>query len=156
MTIFEPAPTDDANRMLSVLRIVAALLFIEHGTQKLFSLPVPADPAVPFHLLSQNGMAGVIETFGGLALLVGLLTRPAAFILAGEMAVAYFQVHIHRSLFPIANRGDNAVLFCFIFLYLTFAGAGTWSLDRLIASRRRSRQDSATLAAAELSLEGGA
>ena len=139
MTILDPARSERADRMLSVLRIVAAVLFIEHGTQKVWDVPPMAGTAVPYHLLSMNGIAGVLETFGGIALLLGLLTRPIAFLLAGEMAVAYFKVHIPRSIFPIVNRGDSPVLFCFLFLYLVFAGPGVWSLDYAIASVRAKR-----------------
>ena len=124
-------------RMLSVLRIVTGLLYFEHGTNKIFGWPATARAAAPYVLMSLNGLAGIIETFGGILLLLGLLTRPVAFVAAGEMAVAYFKVHIVRSIFPIANGGDNVVLFCFIYLYLVFAGAGSWSLDAMIARRRR-------------------
>ena len=118
---------------LSVLRIVAALLFIEHGTQKLFLFPAGrASEAV--QLLSLAGLAGVLETFGGLAVLFGLFTRPVAFVLAGEMAVAYFMVHAKSNPFPVNNGGDSAILFCFVFLYLVFAGAGPLSIDGM---RRR-------------------
>ena len=112
--------------MLSLLRIVAALLFIEHGTMKLFSFP-PSE----FHpaLLSLFGVAGMIEIVGGILLVLGLFTRPVAFLLAGEMAIAYFMAHFPRSFFPILNQGELAILFCFIFLYLVFAGPGAWSLD---------------------------
>jgi putative oxidoreductase len=123
--------------MLSVLRIVTALLYVEHGTQKVFNLPPFAGTPVPYHIASLNGAAGLIETIGGVALLFGLLTRPVAFVAAGEMAVAYFKVHIVRSFFPINNRGDNVVLFCFIFLFLVFAGAGPWSLDAILDRARR-------------------
>jgi len=124
-------------RMLSVLRIVVALLFIEHGTNKIFGWPPSrGGPSVPYVLMSLNGAAGIIETFGGILLLIGLFTRPIAFLAAGEMAVAYFKVHIVRSIFPIANGGDNVVLFCFIYLYFVVAGAGPWSLDALVARRR--------------------
>ena len=122
--------------MLSILRIVVGLLYFEHGTQKVFDLPPSGGPHV-YHLLSQTGLAGILETFGGLAILFGLLTRPVAFILCGEMAWAYFQVHIHRSVFPINNRGDNVVSFCFVFLYLVFAGGGSWSIDSVIARSKR-------------------
>jgi putative oxidoreductase len=122
--------------MLSILRMVAALLFILHGTQKLFSWPTPAQPGPPIDLITQRGIAGILEAFGGIAILLGIFTRPVAFLLAGEMAVAYFQVHFPRSMYPINNGGDNAVLFCFIFLYLMVAGAGTWSIDHMIASNR--------------------
>ena len=116
--------------MLSVLRIVVGILYFEHGTQKVFDLP-PLGTTHVYHLLSQQGVAGVLETVGGLAILFGLFTRPVAFILAGEMAVAYFQIHIRRSVFPINNRGDNVVLFCFVFLYLAAAGGGAWSVDAI-------------------------
>lgn len=129
--------------MLSVVRIVAGLLFIEHGTQKLFGFPPSAGARMPLELISQSGLAGIIETFGGLAILLGFLTRPVAFVLAGEMAVAYFQIHIRRAFFPIQNGGDNAVLFCFFYLYLVFAGAGAWSLDHLIAQSKTSARSSA-------------
>lgn len=122
--------------MLSILRIVVGLLYFEHGTQKVFDLP-PAGGPHAYHLVSQMGLAGILETFGGLAILFGVLTRPVAFILAGEMAWAYFQVHIRRSVFPINNRGDNVVLFCFVFLYLVLAGGGPWSVDGLIARSKR-------------------
>lgn len=122
-------------RMLSVLRMVTGALFFEHGLQKVFNVPSAAQP-VPYHLVSLLGLAGVIETIGGFLLLVGLFTRPAAFIASGEMAVAYFKVHIHRSFFPINNRGDNVVLFCFVMLFLAVAGGGAWAIDQWIARRR--------------------
>ena len=115
-------------QMLSVLRIMAALLFLEHGMQKLLGFPPPTNPAGPLSLLSQ--IQGVIEFVGGLLLVVGLFTRPVAFILAGDMAVAYFMAHAPQSFFPIVNRGDLAVLFCFVFLYLAAAGPGPWAVDR--------------------------
>jgi putative oxidoreductase len=118
-----------APRLLSVLRIVAALLFILHGTQKLFAFPV-SEPKPPVELFSLFGLAGVLELVGGLLLLVGLFTRPVAFVLAGEMAVAYFMVHFPRSFWPILNNGEHTVLFCFLFLYLAAAGGGEWALDR--------------------------
>jgi putative oxidoreductase len=121
--------------MLSVLRIVAAFVFFWHGTQKMFGYP-PSSAQQPYVLISQRGLAGILETFGGASLMLGFLTRPIAFLLAGEMAVAYFQVHIRRGFLPLANGGDNAVLFCFIFLYLCVAGGGSWSIDHLIAKRR--------------------
>ncbi len=118
-----------APRILSVLRIVVALLFIEHGTQKLFSFPIapPFPNPAAFTLL---WFAAVLEAAGGLLVLVGLFTRPVAFILAGEMAVAYFMAHAPRGFFPAANGGEGAILYCFVFLYLAAAGAGAWSLDR--------------------------
>lgn len=143
MSLFESSRSAWTSRMLSVLRIVVGILYFEHGTQKIFDVPASTPPGPVYHVVSLNGLAGILETFGGLAILVGLLTRPVAFVLAGEMAVAYFKVHIWRSIFPINNRGDNVVLFCFIFLFLVFAGAGPWSVDALIArsGRRRSPTD---------------
>jgi len=120
--------------MLSVLRIVAGLLFMLHGTQKMFGFPPnPQMPAMHFNLMSQIGLAGVLETFGGLAIVLGLFTRPVAFLLAGEMAVAYFQAHFPRGFYPVVNGGEPAVLYCFVFLYLMLAGAGPWSIDALLA-----------------------
>ena len=132
------APTADwPSRALSVLRVVAAILYVEHGTNKIFGIPSAARPPAPYVLMSLNGLAGILETFGGILLLLGLFTRPVAFLLAGEMAVAYFKVHLRRSIFPIANGGDNVVLFCFVYLYLVFAGAGSWSVDALLRRARR-------------------
>ncbi|CAH2601153.1 DoxX family protein [Rhodovastum atsumiense] len=119
-----------APRMLSVLRIVSALLFLEHGTGKFLGFPtLPALP--PEYSLSWWG--GLGELFGGILLTLGLFTRPVAFLLSGEMAVGYWTAHAPRSFFPALNGGDAAVLFCFVFLYLVFAGPGPWSLD----ARRR-------------------
>ena len=115
--------------LLSVLRIVAAFLFIAHGTQKLFGFPAPGPR---FELFSMLGAAGIIEAFGGLLMLLGLFARPVAFILSGEMAFAYWMGHAPQSFFPLLNRGDAAILYCFLFLYLAFAGGGAWSLDRAI------------------------
>jgi putative oxidoreductase len=114
----------------SLLRIVAAFLFIAHGTQKLFAFPLD-QPRPAVELMSQMGLAGVLEVVGGSLLLLGLVTRPVAFILAGEMAVAYFLAHAPRSFWPVLNGGEPAVLFCFIFLYIAAAGPGPWSLDAL-------------------------
>jgi putative oxidoreductase len=112
---------------LAALRIVAALLFIEHGTQKFIDFP-PAEQ--PFgDLMNILGVAGVLEVVGGVLILIGLFTRPVAFVLCGFMAVAYFMAHAPQSFFPINNRGDAAVLFCFVFLYLTAAGPGAFALD---------------------------
>ena len=120
--------------VLSILRIVTALLFLEHGTSRLFAFPSPL-PAPPF--LTMYWFAGAIELAGGALLFVGLLTRPAAIIMSGEMAFAYFASHAPRAFFPILNRGDGSILFCFIFLYIAFAGPGLWSLDALM---RRGRE----------------
>ncbi|MBM3549646.1 MAG: DoxX family protein [Alphaproteobacteria bacterium] len=116
--------------MLAALRVMTALLFIEHGTAKLFGFP--ADPNVAnIPLFSLIGLAGILEVFGGFLILIGLCTRPVAFVLAGFMAVAYFMAHAPKSFFPLLNNGDAAILFCFIFLYLMVAGPGSWSIDSL-------------------------
>ena len=120
--------------LLSVLRIVAALLFLEHGTQKLFGFP-PGQPFTGFPNFSLLGIAGMIEVVGGVLLLVGLFTRVTAFIVCGEMAVAYFRAHLPRGLFPINNFGEITVLLCFVFLFLVAAGPGPLSLDYLLRSR---------------------
>ncbi|MDB5198830.1 MAG: DoxX family protein [Chitinophagaceae bacterium] len=116
--------------LLSILRIVAALMFISFGTMKLFAYPIgmPPDNSTA-QLMTQTGIGGILELVGGTLLLLGLFTRPVAFILAGEMAVAYFQFHHPMSPWPIINNGVATVLYCFIFLYFSAAGAGTWSLD---------------------------
>jgi putative oxidoreductase len=113
--------------VLSIVRIVVALLFLQHGLQKYFSFP-SAGPQMRPILYVQ----GVIEIVGGILLLLGVYTRMVAFILAGDMAVAYFMAHFPRSFFPAVNGGDAAVLYCFIFLYIFFAGGGPWSLDRAV------------------------
>ena len=110
---------------LAALRIITALLFIEHGTMKLFGFPIAGMPSLPPLML----FAALLELIGGLLILVGLLTRPVAFLLAGEMAVAYFMAHAPRSFYPVANEGDAAILFCFVFLYLFFSGPGAFSVD---------------------------
>jgi putative oxidoreductase len=118
-------------RLLSVLRIVAAFLFMQHGAQKLFGFLGGIPGGTP-RLLSQSWIGGVLEFFGGLPLLFGLFTRPVAFILSGMMAVAYFQVHAPRGFWTIQNGGNGgelAAFYCFVFLYLSAAGGGPWSLD---------------------------
>lgn len=115
-----------APQALAVLRIVAALLFIEHGTQKLFGFPV----AFPGPLEGLMLVAGIIELVAGLLILVGFFTRPAAFVASGMMAVAYWMAHAPASFWPVANGGDAAILFCFVFLYLVFAGPGAWSVNK--------------------------
>ena len=129
-------PASWSARLLSLLRIVAAFLFMAHGTQKLFGWPA-TEPQQTVELFSLPGLAGVLETFGGLLLLLGLFTRPVAFVLAGEMAFAYFMAHAPRGFWPILNRGEVPVLLCFLFLYLAAAGGGAWSLDAARQSRRR-------------------
>ena len=133
--IFYESP--ETRRMLSILRIVVGAVFVTYGTTKLFGYPPSPVAMGPIDLMSERGIAGMLEVIGGLAIVAGLLTRPVAFILAGEMAVAYFQVHFPQSPFPTINNGVPAVLFCFIFLYFAFAGAGAWSLDALIGRTPR-------------------
>jgi putative oxidoreductase len=117
-----------APRLLAALRIIAALLFLEHGLVKVIGFPAGAEPGQQA-LLSFFGIAGLIETAGGVLLLIGLFTRPVAFLMAGEMAVGYFLVHAPASFFPAIDGGDAAILFCFVFLYLFAAGPGAWSVD---------------------------
>jgi putative oxidoreductase len=123
----------------SLLRVVTGALFMQHGLQKLFGLLVSPDR--PWHgappTFSQLWFAGVLEVFGGALIALGLLARPVAFLLSGEMAVAYFQVHFRRSFWPILNGGEVVVLYCFIYLYLFASGAGPYSLDALLRNRRR-------------------
>lgn len=122
-----------APRMLSILRIVSALIFMAHGTQKILGFPASSmNPP----LLSLSGIAGLLELVGGALLVVGLFSRPVAFLLSGQMAFAYFIAHAPKSFFPTLNGGDAAILFCFVFLYIAFAGPGPWSLD---AQRGRGR-----------------
>ncbi len=123
---------------LNALRIVTGLLFMQHGAQKLFAI-FGREEAV--HLFSQMGLAAVLEFWGGLLIVLGLFTRPVAFVLAGEMAWAYFQAHFPRGWFPIMNRGELPILFCFIYLYLAANGGGSFSLDGLIAARRRAKAE---------------
>ena len=122
----------------ALLRAISGALFMQHGVQKLFGLLV--DPARPWSgspaMFSQMWIAGVLEVFGGALIVVGLLTRPVAFLLAGQMAVAYFQAHAPRSFWPVRNGGEHTVLFCFVFLHLFAVGAGPFSVDALLRGRR--------------------
>ena len=138
MTIFDPADARWRERMLSVLRIVAAFIYLQHGLQKAFGYPpMPAGMGGgPAQLLSIQGLAMLIETIGGTAILLGIFTRPFAFLCAGEMAVAYFWKHNPHSFWPVVNHGEPAVLLCFVFLYFVFAGAGSISIDALIRRYR--------------------
>ena len=115
--------------MLAVLRIVSGLLFLEHGLQKLTGFPIPLDPHRIPPLNTLPGMAGFLELGCGLLIAIGLFTRPAAFVASGTMAVAYWSVHAQMNLYPVNNMGDAAILYCFVFLYLVFAGAGPLSVD---------------------------
>jgi putative oxidoreductase len=121
--------------LLSLLRIVSGLLYVEHGTTKLFTFP----PTPMFHspppVMSLFWFAGILELVGGALVALGLFTRPAAFVISGQMAVAYFMVHAPQSFFPAVNMGDAAILFCFIFLYLAAVGGGPWSLDALLRKK---------------------
>ena len=139
MNLLDPARERWTDLFLSILRIVAALILMQHGSQKLFHYPPSGapGPVQPLVLMSQTGLAGILEFFGGSMLLLGFLTRPVAFLLSGEMAVAYFQVHAPRAFLPIVNRGELAVILCFVFLYLVFAGSGSWSIDGMIRRSRR-------------------
>ena len=118
--------------LLSLLRIVAALMFMQSGTVKLFGWPMSMPGGGSPPLMSQIGIGAMLEFVGGALLLVGLFTRPVAFILSGEMAVAYFQFHFPRAFWPVVNEGQPAVLYCFIWLYMSARGAGPWSLDAML------------------------
>lgn len=114
-------------RLLSVLRVVVSFLYMPHGAQKLFGV----FEGKPVELFSLMGLAGILELFGGLLVFFGLFTRPVAFLLSGQMAVAYFMVHAPQGFWPILNKGELAALYCFSFLYFAVAGPGSWSVDRL-------------------------
>jgi putative oxidoreductase len=133
MSVFESASPQWNRRMLGLLRIVAGLLFVTHGIQKTFGFPPNPMMHLPVPLQSQLGVAGIIEIIGGSMIILGLFTRVVAFILAGEMAVAYFTQHFPRGPIPLANQGELAVLYCFLYLYLVAAGAGSFSIDSLLA-----------------------
>jgi putative oxidoreductase len=137
MSIFEASPSPWTGRILSLFRIVAGLLFLSAGTMKLFGYPPAPGPLPPFDVMTQMGVGGLLELILGALIVLGLFTRPAAFIASGEMAVAYFQFHAPQAFFPTTNNGIPAILDCWFFFYLAFAGAGPWSLDALIARRKR-------------------
>ncbi len=122
-----------APALLSLLRVMSGLLLLQHGTTKLLNFPIgPQNNAI---IQSTSGAAGVIELVAGILLVIGLFTRPAAFIASGMTAVAYFLAHAGRNFFPILNGGELAVLYCFVFLYLSAAGAGPFSVDRMIREK---------------------
>ena len=121
-------------QLLSVLRIMSGLLFLQHGTTKYLGIPTSKMTGV--EPLSMGGAAGAIELVGGILLVIGLFTRPVAFILSGTMAVAYFYAHFPQGFFPILNGGELAALYCFVFLYIVAAGGGAWSVDRLRARQK--------------------
>lgn len=123
-----------SSRALAALRIVAGLLFLAHGVIKVFGFPAGAEPGQQ-ELMSLFGIGGVIELITGLLLILGLFTRPAAFIASGQMAVAYWMFHFPSSPYPAVNGGDAAILYCFIFLYIFTAGPGAWSIDNRTAKR---------------------
>ena len=132
-------------RILSILRIVAGFLLMQHGLQKVFGVLVPTPaPGAPsshgtFSLVSLMGVAGILELFGGLLILLGLFTRPVAFILSGLLATAYFMSHAPGGFWPILNRGELAAIYSFVFLYMAAAGGGEWSLDNLLGRNRAER-----------------
>lgn len=123
-----------APHILSLLRIAAALLLLQHGTTKVLGFPVTQMSGIS--LTALPGIAGIIELVGGALLLIGLFSRPVAFILSGMTAVAYFLVHAPKDFYPILNGGELAALYCFVFFYLTFAGPGPWSVDALRGGER--------------------
>lgn len=127
-----------AGKALGLLRIVASLLFIEHATSKLFGFPPFPMGALP-PVGSLFWIAAVIELVGGALLLIGLLSRPVAFILSGEMAVGYWMMHAPKSTFPLENGGDAAILFCFVFLYIAAAGPGAWNVDDDVLGKRKAK-----------------
>lgn len=122
-----------APQMLSVLRIVTGLLFLQHGTQKILGFPAGDRPQP--ELFSQIGIGGMLELVGGALIILGLFTRPVAFVLSGMMAVAYWQFHGLQNFYPILNGGELAALYCFVFLYFVFSGPGPWSLDARLRNR---------------------
>jgi putative oxidoreductase len=116
-------------RVLSILRIIVGLLFLEHGTSKYLSLPI--SPMTGVNPMSLSGINGILELVGGVLIVLGLFTRPVAFILSGDMAVAYFMAHAPKGFFPLLNGGELAIIYCFVFLYFATAGGGVWSIDHL-------------------------
>ena len=124
-------------RLLSIMRLVTGFLFMQHGGQKIFGFPAPQRSE--FDLFSLSGVAGSLELFGGFLIVIGLFTRPTSLLLSGLMAFAYFIAHAPKGFWPILNGGELSALYCFVFLYLSTAGAGEWSIDQIRAGRRLSR-----------------
>ena len=129
-------PSSWSSVLLSLVRIVAAFGFMTHGTQKLFGVP-SVEPREGVELLSRMGAAGMIETFGGALLLIGLFTRPVAFLCSGLMAFAYFLAHAPRNVWPILNAGELPAVYCFLFLYFAAVGGGSLSVDAMMRGKRR-------------------
>lgn len=125
-------------RILSILRIITAFLFMPHGVQKMFGFPLPQ--LYPFELFSLSGIAGTLEIVCGALILIGFFTRYAAFLLSGMMCVGYFLFHAPSGFWPLANGGELATLYSFLFLYLCFAGGGEWSIDRLLSNKRLAKK----------------
>ena len=125
-----------SSRILSVMRIVTGFLFMQHGGQKVLGFPAPARSE--FDFFSMSGVAGALELFGGFLIVIGLFTRPTSFMLSGLMAFAYFIAHAPKGFWPILNGGELAAMYCFVFLYLSMAGAGEWSIDQVRTGRRQS------------------
>ena len=121
---------------LSLLRIVSGLIFLEHGTQKFLGFPAGEMAGQGLALSNPGHYAGIVEITCGLLIAIGLFTRPAAFLASGTMAVAYWYAHAPRDMFPVNNMGDAAILYCFVFLYLVFAGSGPWSVDAARSARK--------------------
>ena len=126
-----------APKMLSILRIMTGLLFLEHGTQKFLAFPPGERAGSGLTLDNLAAYAGIVELVAGILIAIGFLTRPAAFLASGTMAVAYFYAHAPQNFFPVNNMGDGPILFCFVFLYISAAGPGPWSLDALRTGERR-------------------
>ena len=130
-----PNLTAWAPRVLSLLRIITALLYLEHGTQKMLNFPIAGPGADGTPLPPMVMASGVLELVLGVLIALGLFTRPAAFIASGHMAAAYFIAHAARGPWPVGNGGDASIMFCFAFLYLVFAGPGPWSLDTILRKK---------------------
>jgi len=141
MKIFQSADPRWVSRAQGLLRIMTGLLFMEHGGQKLFAIPPANPPIATVALGTMFGISGILELFGGFAIVLGFLTRPVAFLLCGEMAVAYFTSHAPRGFWPLVNHGELAVLYCFVYLFFAVAGAGSFSVDHVLARRSAPRSE---------------